>query len=140
QPNNGNRCCNSRKFYAQQLADLPRSPPDRLAVRARTLVIYFDLQLRSSCKYRHCHFAVYPAAFTMVGRGYRWRGYELGVELCCDLGPDLAVAVRSVQFVANAICHSAPRALGDAVGQHIRMLGKLAGQTRPPVYDASRFA
>ena len=90
QPGNGNWGCNNRKFHAQQLADLPRSPPDRMEVRARALVIRIDLQLRGSRECRHRHLAVHPAAFVLVGRGHRWRGHELRVELCRELDLHLA--------------------------------------------------
>ena len=93
QPGNGNRGCNNRKFHAQQLADLPRSPPDRMEVRARALVIRIDLQLRGSRECRHRNLAVHPAAFVLVGRWHRWRGHELRVELCRDLDLYLARAI-----------------------------------------------
>ena len=95
QPGNGNRGCNNRQFHAQQLADLPRSPPDRMEVRARALVIRIDLQLRGSRECWHRHLAVHPAAFVLVGRGHRWRGHERRVELCRDLDLYLARAVNS---------------------------------------------
>src|SRR5262249_30100079 len=61
-----------------------------MEVRARTLVIRIDMQLRSSRERGHRHFAVHRAACVLVGRGHRRSGNERSVELCRYVGPDLA--------------------------------------------------
>src|SRR5262245_40348077 len=62
-------------------------------VRTWALVIRIGLQLRGNRECRRCDLAVHTAALAVVVGGHFWRGYELGVELCRDLGPDLACAV-----------------------------------------------
>jgi hypothetical protein len=86
----GNRGCNYWQFYAQQLADLSRSPPDRMEVRARALVIRIDLWLRGSGKCRHRQLVIHPAPCGLVGRRHCRSGHERRVELCCYIDPDLA--------------------------------------------------
>jgi hypothetical protein len=56
-------------------------------------IIRIDLQLRGDRKCRNRLAAVQPA-FTVVGRWHRRRSYELGLELCRDLGPDVAFAMK----------------------------------------------
>src|SRR5262249_43349451 len=97
EPGDGNRGCNYWQFYPQQLADLPRPPPDRMDVRARALFIRIDLQLRCSRERRHRHLAVHGAACVLVGRWHRRSGYELGVELCRYVGADLACMNAAVR-------------------------------------------
>jgi hypothetical protein len=86
QPGNGNRGCNYWQFYAQQLADLSRSPE----VRARALVIRIDLWLRGSGKCRHRQLVIHPAPCGLVGRRHCRSGHERRVELCCYIDPNLA--------------------------------------------------
>ena len=61
-----------------------------MEVRGWARIIFFDLQLRSGGECRHRNLAVHPAAFDMVGCRHRWRGHELRVELCRDVGLYLA--------------------------------------------------
>jgi hypothetical protein len=74
----------------QQLADLSRSPADRMEVRARALVIRIDLQLRGGGECWHRHLAVRPTACVLVGRGHRRSGHQRREELCGYFGSDLA--------------------------------------------------
>jgi hypothetical protein len=62
---------------------------------SRAVVIRVDLQLWGSRECRHRDFAIYPAAFLLVGCRCRGRGNERRVELCSELDLYLARLVNS---------------------------------------------
>src|SRR5262249_22227381 len=111
EPGNCNWGCNNRQFYAQQLANLPRSSPGWLEVRPRALVIRVDLQLRGSCECGHRYLAVQPAAYLLVGRRDRWSCHGRRLELRGYVGSDLArmnlSAFRGFNEHDPAICRTA---------------------------------
>ena len=66
-----------------------------MAVRARAFIIRIDMQLWRNRECRYRHYAIYPAACVLVGRGHCWRGHERGVELCRKLDLYVASVVNS---------------------------------------------